>query len=162
VSQKGAAFAQKYILQKGLKKFGEKGKEPSAELDQLHKRHCFNSVHVSTLTPSEKKKTMESLLFLTAKRDGRIKGRLVYNGKPTREWLSKEDAASPTASLEGIMLTAIIDAKEKTDVMSADIPNACMQTQMPETTNTEERVTIKITGVLVDLMDEIDPAKYGP
>jgi hypothetical protein len=44
---------------------------------------------------------MQSLLFLTEKRDGRIKGRLVYNGKPTREWLSKEEAAYPTAFLEG-------------------------------------------------------------
>jgi hypothetical protein len=38
---------------------------------------------------------MESLLFLTEERDRRIKGRLVYNGKPAREWLSKEDAESP-------------------------------------------------------------------
>jgi hypothetical protein len=61
---------------------------------------------------------MESFLFLTEKRDGRIKGRLVYNGKPTRDCLSKEDAASPTASLEGIMLTGIIDAKEKGNYVS--------------------------------------------
>jgi hypothetical protein len=134
----------------------------SEELNQLHKRNCFNPIDVSTLTKTKKKKAMESLLFLTEKVDGRIKGRLVYNGKPTREWLSKEEAASPTASLEGIMLTAIIDAKEKRDVMSADIPNAFIQTQMPETTEVEERVTMKITGVFVALMVETDPAKYGP
>jgi hypothetical protein len=35
VSQRGAAFAQQYILQIGLKKFGRKGKEAAtAELDQ--------------------------------------------------------------------------------------------------------------------------------
>jgi hypothetical protein len=52
---------------------------------------------------------------------------MVYNGKPTRRWLSREDAASPTTSLESIMLTAIIDAKEGRDVMTADVPNAFVQ-----------------------------------
>jgi hypothetical protein len=112
VSQKGATFSQQYILKKGIKKFGKKGEKAAAEeLDQPQRRNCFNPIDVSTLTPS-KKKAMESLLFLTEKRDGRIKGRLVYNGKPTRKWLSKEEATSPTASLEGIFLTAINDAKE--------------------------------------------------
>jgi hypothetical protein len=100
----------------------KKEKGAKDEFEQLHKRKCFNPIDVSKLTPSEKKKAMQSLLFLTEKRDGRIKGRLVYNGKPTREWVSQDDAASPTASLEGILLTSILDVKENRDAMSADIP----------------------------------------
>ena len=162
VSQKGAAFSQQYILKKGLKKFGDNGKKAATEeLDQLHKRNCFEPIDVATMTASEKKKTMESLLFLTQKRDGRVKGRLVYNGKPTRKWLDKEEATAPTASLESIFLTAIVDAKEQRDVMSADIPNAFIQANMPETKDGEERVIMKITGVLVELLLEIDPGKYG-
>ncbi|MGC8483977.1 MAG: hypothetical protein ACP5OE_10090, partial [Thermodesulfobium sp.] len=88
-----------------------------------------------------------------------IKGRMVYNGKPTREWLSREDAASPTVALESIMLTAIINAKEKRDIMTADVPNAFIQAQMP---NIDERVCMKITGVLVDLLVEIAPEVYKP
>jgi hypothetical protein len=114
------------------------------------------------MTYSEKKKALESLLFLTEKRGGRIKGRLVYNGKPTRQWLNKDEATAPTASLEGIMLTAIIDAKEGRDVMSADISNALIQVNMPEIKDGDDRVIMKITGVLVDLLVEIDPARYGP
>jgi hypothetical protein len=76
--------------------------------------------------------------------------------------LGKDEATAPTASLESIMLTAIIDAKENRDVMSADIPNAFIQANMPETKNGEERVIMKITGMLVDLLVEIDPARYGP
>jgi hypothetical protein len=49
---------------------------------------------------------------------------MVYNGKPTREWMSREDSTSPTAALESIMLTAIVGAKEGRDVMTCDIPNA--------------------------------------
>ncbi|MGC8532999.1 MAG: hypothetical protein ACP5M1_13275, partial [Acidiphilium sp.] len=67
------------------------------------------------MSADEKRKTMEALMFLTEKRDKSIKGRMFYNGKPTREWLSREDAASPTVALESIMLTAIVDAKEKRD-----------------------------------------------
>jgi hypothetical protein len=75
--------------------------------------------------------------------------------------LDKEEAAAPTASLESIFLTAIIDAKEGRDVMTADIPNAFIQASMPETEDGEERVMMKITGVLVDLSIEIDPGRYG-
>ena len=53
---------------------------------------------------------MMALMILTEKRDSTIKGRMVYNGKPTREWLSREDSASPTAALESKMLTAVIEA----------------------------------------------------
>ena len=63
-------------------------------------------------------------MFLTEKRDKTEKGRMVCNGKPTREWLTKEESASPTVSLESVFLLAIIDAKEGRDVMSADVPNA--------------------------------------
>ena len=57
-------------------------------------------IDISKLSQEEKKKAQMALLFLTEKRDGSIKGRMVYNGKPTRDWLSREDSASPTASLE--------------------------------------------------------------
>ena len=39
----------------------------------------------------------------------------------------KDDAASPTASLESIMITGVIDAHEERDVMTADVPNAFIQ-----------------------------------
>ena len=84
---------------------------------------------------------------------------MVYNGKPTREWLSREDSTSPTAMLESIMLTLAIDAKEKRDVMTADVPNAFIQTEIPEE---DERVFMKITGVLVDMLVELMPDVYGP
>ena len=77
-------FAQQYMLGKGLKKFGERGKEATMkELDQLHRRTCFTPIHVKDMSEEEKKKAQAALLFLTEKRDKSIKGRLVYNGKPT-------------------------------------------------------------------------------
>ena len=105
---------------------------------------------------------MGALMFLTEKRDKSVKGRMVYNGKPTREWLTREDSASPTAALESIMLTAVIDAHEGRDVMCADIPNAFIQAEMPDISDGEERVTMKITGVLVDMLVQLSPEIYGP
>jgi hypothetical protein len=45
-------------------------------------------LRVKEMKPSKKKKTQMTLMFLTEKRDKSGKGRMVYNGKPTREWLS--------------------------------------------------------------------------
>ena len=85
-----------------------------------------------------------------------------YNGKPTREWLTREDSASPTAALESIMLTAVIDTHEGRDIMCADIPNAFIQAEMPDISDGKERVTMKITGVLVDMLVQLSPKIYGP
>ena len=143
--------------------FGEKGHAgASKELDQLHRRTCFGPISVADLTPSERKKAMEALMFLTEKPDGTIKGRLVYNGKPTREWMSKEDTASPTASIEAVFITGVIDAKEGRDTMSCDVPNAFVQVDMPDPKPGQDRVVMKITGVLVDMMVQLDPDLYGP
>ena len=38
--------------------------------------------------------------------------------------MQKEEASSPTASLESILLTAAIEAAEKHDIASIDVPNA--------------------------------------
>jgi hypothetical protein len=85
---------------------------------------------------------MESLIFLVEKRDGRVKARACANGSTQREYINKEDAASPTAATESILLTATIDAKENCDIMSADIPNAFVQTDMEN--NGSEKVVMKI------------------
>ena len=46
--------------------------------------------------------------------------------------------------------------------MSADVPNAFIQTEMPEIKQGEERVMMKITGVLMDMLIQLDPQLYGP
>ena len=105
---------------------------------------------------------MGALMFLTEKRDMSVKGRMVYNRKPTREWLTREDSASPMAELESIMLTAVIDTHEGQDVMCADIPNTFIQAEMLDISDGEEWVTMKITGVLVDMLVQLSLEIYGP
>ena len=54
------------------------------ELNQLYRRNCFSPISVASMTTGERRKAMTALMFLTEKRDSTIKGRMVYNGKPTR------------------------------------------------------------------------------
>ncbi len=87
---------------------------------------------------------------------------MIYNGKPTREWLSREHSASSTAALESIILTAAIDASEGRGVMTCDIPNAFIQALMPEVKAGDKRIMIKITGVLDNMLVKLKPELYGP
>ena len=92
-------------MQKGLKLFKNEGHDAVIEeLDQLHRRMCFTPVDVNDVTRNDNKKAMEALMLMTKKKDKTVKGQMVYNGKPSCEWMSKDDAASPTASLESIMI----------------------------------------------------------
>jgi hypothetical protein len=59
--------------------------------------------------------------------------------------MGRDEAASPTAVTESIILTALIDAKEQRDVMTADIPNAFVQTDI-ENNSKGERIVMKIRG----------------
>jgi hypothetical protein len=96
------------------------------------RRSCFTPESFAEMTQIERRKAQQALMFLEEKQDGTIKGRTVYNGKPMREWLSREDSASPTAALESIMLTAVINPHEERDVMTCNIPNAFIQALIPK------------------------------
>ena len=63
-------------------------------------------------------------LFLKLKYDITIKGRMVAGGNKQHGYIPKEEVAIPTASLELVMLTSVIDAQEGYDVTIADMPNA--------------------------------------
>jgi hypothetical protein len=73
VNQHGASFAQQYILQKGLKVFGQKGHEASKkEIDQLHKRTCFAPLRVKEMKPYLKGRRRKWGLCFSQKRGTRV------------------------------------------------------------------------------------------
>ena len=79
----------------------------------MHNRKCFEPTSVSDLSATERKKAQRAMMHLTKKRDGSIKGRMVCNGAPTREWLGREEEASPTAAQESTMSLAVVDTCER-------------------------------------------------
>jgi hypothetical protein len=69
-------------------------------------------------------------MFPKQKRDGKIKGAPIAGGNKQRDYISKEDASSPTIATEAVLLSCIIDAEEGHDITVVDIPNACVQTRV--------------------------------
>ena len=57
-------------------------------LKQMHKRRNFKAMVVRKLTQREKQRSMEGLMILSTKHDGKIKGWIAYNGNPTWKWVS--------------------------------------------------------------------------
>jgi hypothetical protein len=148
-----------YSLQKGIKKFGRAGFDSAkGEMQQLHDRECWQPIKVETMSASEKKKALESLIFLVEKKSGTIKARHCANGSKQREWINSDEAASPTVMTESVMLTATVEAKERRDVATFDIPNAFIQTHVDEKDNQGDRIIMKIRGAMVDMLIEVDPS----
>ena len=101
---------------------------------------------------------MESLIFLTEKKDGSLKARTCTNGSIQRSYIGKDEATSPTVTIEGIIFTGVIEAKQNRDVMTADIPNVFVLT--PITQTSDKRIIMKITGKLVDILIDLNPETY--
>jgi hypothetical protein len=62
-------------------------------------------------------------MFLKQKCDGKINGITVAGGNKQRDYISKEDASSPTVATEAVLLACIIDAEKGCDVAVVDISN---------------------------------------
>jgi len=91
-----------YSLKKGLQKFGmEVRAAAKGEMQQLYDRQCFKLVSYNSLSET-------SLIFLTEKKDGRIKARYCANGNPQQQWMDRDEVSSPTVTTEAIMITGVI------------------------------------------------------
>ena len=153
-----ASIMTQLSLKSGLREWGDKAYEAvESEMKQLHFRNTFKPMHWGELTATQRQMVLESHMFLKEKRDGKIKGRTVAGGNKQRDYISKEDASSPTVSTESVLLSCIIDAEEKRDVAVIDIPNAFVQTRVEDE---KDMAIIKLRGVLVDILVALAPDVY--
>jgi hypothetical protein len=144
-----------YNMKKGTKLFGQDSVDAIlSELSQLHDRSVLDPKDAKTLSREEKKAALEYLMFLKKKRCGKIKGRGCANGRKQRAYTSKEDASSPTVSIEALLLSCVINAKERRDVATVDIPGAFMQADM------DELVHMRLEGTMAELLVQLDPKMY--
>jgi hypothetical protein len=143
-------------MKKGLKLFGDKGREAvEVELQQLHERQVMQPVAAESLTQEQRRRALAYLMFLKQKRCGKVKGRGCADGRKQRVYTAKEEATSPTVSIRSIMLSCMIYAKEGRHVATADIPGAFMQADM------DEVVHMRLKGMMIDLLMNVAP-EYGP
>lgn len=68
-----------------------------------------------------------------------------------------QEASSPTAALESVLITAAIDATEERDVAIIDIPNAFVTTCL---TNEEDKAIMRMRGKLTELLVKVAPKIY--
>jgi hypothetical protein len=85
---------------------------------------------------------------------GEVKGRKVAGRNN-----DKEDASSSMVTQDSVVLTCMIDAKENQDMATIDIPNAFIQTVVEDS---KDRVIIQIQGLMVNILEKIEPHVYGP
>ncbi len=69
------------------------------------------------------------------------------------KYMSKQQTSSPTVATESLILSCVIDAIEKRDVATCDIPGAFMQSDM------KGKVVMKLEGVMAEVILKIDPKK---
>jgi hypothetical protein len=144
-----------HSMKQGIKLFGQDGVDAEqAELSQLRDRSILNPKDAGQLTRAQKKAALEYLMFIKKKRCGRIKGRGCADGRKQREYTSKEEASSPTVSIEALMLLCVINATEKRDVATVDIPGAFMQANM------DKLVHMRLEGTMAELVVKLDPKLY--
>ena len=97
---------------------------------------------------------MEAVNLIAQKRCGKIKGRTCANGARQRRFVSDDDSfASPTASLEAILTTLMIDAYEERDVTIPDVPGAYLHAEFSK----DKRVILKLNSDFVDIMCDVNP-----
>ena len=78
------------------------------------------------MSTQEKHAALQYLMFLKQKRYGKIKGRGCADGRKQRGSIDTSETSAPTVATEALMLTCVIDAMERRDVATVNIPGAFM------------------------------------
>jgi len=145
--------AMSYSLKQVIDKLGQASKQAAMkEMKQLHDRACFMPIDLKTMSTTEKRSVLESLIFLTEKKDGLIKDIHCANGNPQCQWMDQEQVSSPTVITESTMKTAIIEATENIDAATCDLTDAFIQTEVEKQDKDGNHTIMKLWGPLVDLI----------
>ena len=93
-------------------------------------------------------------MFFKEKRGGKLKSRHCVDGSSQREYISKEEAASPTVAIESVFTTATISAFEKRFDRTFDIPCTFVNT------DSDENVLMVLKDDMAEIMVKIVPNIY--
>ena len=138
-----------------MEKKGEEAIEN--ELLQIYDMDGYTTRHWYQLAKEERVRALKYLKHLKEKRNGKVKGRGCADGRSQRLYTNKIETSLPTAALTAIMLTCMIDAFEKRDVATVDIPGVLLQIKMPKE---EEDVHVILDGRMAELLAKIAPETY--
>lgn len=134
------------------------------EFVQLNDKAVFNAIDASLLMEEEKRGALEAISVIKEKRCGKIKGQTVANGSQQKGLYPKSASASPTVSLDTLLLSLLavsldapllsllVDAKENRHVACADIAGAYLNADMDD-----KVLVVKFIGEEVDIMRRVNP-----
>jgi hypothetical protein len=156
--ERGDQHVITYSLKKSIKKFGDPAIEAAQkEMKLMVDRRCFDPISKADFNEVERRRALESLKFLSEKKDGTLKARHCANGSAQREYMQREEVTSLTVNTESTMLTAVIEAEDSRDVATCNIPNAFIQTEVEDVDQQGNRTVMNIRGALVDLLCQLHP-----
>ena len=116
---------QQMSLKKGLRMFGERGKEAvRKEIKSFKDFDVIEPILVKELTYQQKLDALPLMMSLKEKSTGEIKGRGLAGGHKDRGKIPPGEATAPTAITESLYITSAIDAFERRFVGLLDIPSA--------------------------------------
>ena len=153
----GVILVQKYGPKKGIELFDEKADAAVVkELTHINELGTYEPILDSDIAWEEKKKALESIMFITEKRKGDIKARKLSGGSKQRMYdgYDKADGSSTTVTTEIIFFTGVVDALEGRALVVLDVANAFMHA------HNDERVLMLLRGKLAKMMVRIDPSMY--
>ena len=116
--------------------------------------NTFTPVDGSHFRKDEKKYASTSLMFLTKKRDGKIKGRACSDVRDQRGNFEKEDAAYLTVATESFFITSAIDAHERHYMETIDIPVTLLHL------GSDKHIIMVLKEKLTQIMCHVDPKLY--
>ena len=129
----------------GIKKHGQKAIDAMLkEFCQLDDKSVFAAVDATKLSSAQRFAALRAINLIKEKRDGVLKGRSCADGSLQRSLYTKEQSASPTVSTDALMLSLMIDVKERWDVATADVVGAYLLADM------DEYVLLKLSGESVE------------
>jgi hypothetical protein len=135
----------------GIKKHGQKAVDALLkEFCQLDNKLVFAPVRAGSLSTAQKVAALRAINLIKEKRDGALKGRSCADGSSQRGLYTKEQSASPTISADALMLSLMVDAKERRDVATANVVGAYLLADM------DEFVLLKLSGASVDIMCQVN------
>ena len=100
--------------------------------ENLIGQNCVEVLPITELDDDIKKKALNYLMFLKRKRCRKIKAQGCADGRPQREYISKDESSSPTVSNYALMCSCLMSAIERQHVVTCDITGAFLQTNWPD------------------------------
>ena len=105
------------------------------------------------LARKERIEVLSSLMFITERKDGRVKSCKYAIGSKQQNSDGYDKAAwsSPTVLTYGLIITTDVDAHEGRDVARMDIPGAFLHTI------NDEHIIMLLKGKVVELLVQLQP-----